>query len=98
MTQETDFGKLLLDAPMAPDADTVTLVGALERNADAKQFGLRLPDGRSIILDVDAVKSAKRIGGAIGQLLVNWNSTPSVFLRDCEMPPILPKLLQRTST
>jgi hypothetical protein len=60
MTQETEFATLLRDAPMAPDADTVTLVGALERNADAKQFGLRLPDGRSVTLDVDAVKSAKK--------------------------------------
>jgi hypothetical protein len=67
---EGDFRKLLSEAPMAPDADTVTVVGILARAPDAAQFVLTLPDGRSVALDVDAVKSAKAIAGAIGQSVV----------------------------
>jgi hypothetical protein len=69
-THESDFAKLLRDAPMARDADTVTIVGLLERTHDAARFMLRMPDGRSVLLDVDAVKSAKTIAGTIGQSLV----------------------------
>jgi hypothetical protein len=67
---EGDFRKLLSEAPMAPDADTVTVVGILARTPDAARFVLTLPDGRSVALDVDAVKSAKAIAGAIGQSVV----------------------------
>jgi hypothetical protein len=69
-TNESDFAKLLLDAPMARDADIVTVVGILERTHDTARFMLRMSDGRSVVLDVDAVKSAKTIAGAIGQSLV----------------------------
>jgi hypothetical protein len=68
--EENDFGKLLRDAPMASDADTVTVVGILARTPDAARFRLTLPDGRSEMLDVAAVKSAKTIAGAIGQSVV----------------------------
>jgi hypothetical protein len=67
---DSEFEKLLHEAPMAPDADTVTVIGALTRTADAARFNLTLADGRSVTLDVDAVKSAKAIAGAIGQSLV----------------------------
>jgi len=67
---ENDFAKLLQNAPMAPGADTVTVTGTLARTADAAQFQLSLPDGRSVTLKVDAVKSAKTVAGAVGQALV----------------------------
>src|SRR5580704_16146955 len=67
---DSEFEKLLHDAPMAPDADTISVVGTLTRTHDAARFNLTLADGRSITLDVDAVKSAKPIAGAIGQSLV----------------------------
>jgi hypothetical protein len=67
---DSEFEKLLCDAPMAPDADTVTVVGTLTRTPDAARFNLTLADGRTVTLDVDAVKSAKAIAGAIGQSLV----------------------------
>ena len=67
---ESDFQKLLSEAPMAPASETVTVVGALARSADAAHFNLTLPNGRSVTLDVDAVKSAKAIAGAVGQTLV----------------------------
>lgn len=68
--EEHDFATLLHDAPMAPDADTVTVVGTLARTHDAAHFMLTLPDGRSVTLEVNAVKSAKTIAGAIGQSVV----------------------------
>ncbi len=67
---ESEFQKMLGEAPMAPNADTVTVVGMLGRTADAARFALTLPDGRTETLDVDAVKSAKAIAGAIGQSVV----------------------------
>ena len=67
---ESDFQKLLSEAPMAHASDTVTVVGALSRAADAAHFNLALPNGRTVTLDVDAVKSAKAIAGAVGQSLV----------------------------
>jgi hypothetical protein len=67
---DSEFEELLRDAPMAPDADTVTVVGTLTRTPDAARFNLTLADGRTVTLDVDAVKSAKAIAGAIGQSLV----------------------------
>jgi hypothetical protein len=66
----TDFAKLLQDAPMAPDANTVTLVGLLARTHDPEHFILTLTDGRSLKLGVNAVKAAKSLAGAIGQTVV----------------------------
>jgi hypothetical protein len=67
---ESDFKKLLSEAPMSPNQDTITVVGMLARTPDAAHFMLRLPDGRSFTLDVDAVKSANAMAGAIGQSIV----------------------------
>jgi hypothetical protein len=67
---ESDFQKLLSEAPMAPDADTITVVGILARSPDTDRFILTLANGRTETLDVDAVKSAKIISGAIGQSVV----------------------------
>jgi hypothetical protein len=68
--EESEFQKLLSEAPMASSADTITVVGALSRTADPLHFMLTLPDGRSEALEVAAVKSAKKIAGAVGQALV----------------------------
>jgi hypothetical protein len=68
--EENDFSKLLRDAAMAPDADTVTVVGTLARTHDTGKFVLTLPGGQAETLDVAAVKSAKTIAGAIGQPVV----------------------------
>jgi hypothetical protein len=68
--EESEFQKLLSEAPAASSADTVTVMGALSRTADAARFVLTLPDGRSETLEVAAVKSAKKIAGAVGQSLV----------------------------
>ncbi len=68
--EESEFQKLLNEAPAAPNTDTVTVMGALSRAADPERFVLTLPDGRSLTLEVAAVKSAKKIAGAVGQSLV----------------------------
>jgi hypothetical protein len=68
--EENEFQKLLSEAPAAPSADTVTVIGALSRTADPARFVLTLPNGQSETLEVAAVKSAKKIAGAIGQSLV----------------------------
>jgi hypothetical protein len=69
-TDNDDFLTLLRDAPMAPNVDTVRVVGVLGRTHDAKHFVLTLPNGRSQTLPVDAVKSARKMAGAIGQSVV----------------------------
>jgi len=67
---ESEFQKLLSEAPMAPNADTVTVVGMLSRTADPSRFVLTLPEGRTVTLEVDMVKSAKTVAGVVGQSLV----------------------------
>jgi hypothetical protein len=62
------FKELLSEAPLA--ADTVTVVGALARTHEPDKFVLALADGHSVTLETKAVKSFTRLGGAIGQLLV----------------------------
>jgi hypothetical protein len=68
--EESEFQKMLSEAPAAPDPDTLTLIGFLGRTADPARFVLTLPDGRSETLDVAAVKSAKKMASAIGQSVV----------------------------
>jgi hypothetical protein len=68
--EESEFQKLLSEAPAAPDPDTLTLIGFLGRITDPARFVLTLPDGRSETLEVAAVKSAKKMASAIGQSVV----------------------------
>jgi hypothetical protein len=65
---ESEFAKLLRDAPMA--SDTITVTGILARTHDPEHFILTLPDGRSVTLPVRTVKSARALAGAIGQQVV----------------------------
>jgi hypothetical protein len=68
--EESEFQKLLSEAPLAPSSDTLTVVGALSRSADPTHFVLTLLNGQSETLEVAVVKSARKIAGAIGQPLV----------------------------
>jgi hypothetical protein len=68
--QEGDFAELLQAAPLVADPDTVSLVGILARSSNPAHFVLTLADGHSVTLEVDAVKSAKALAGAIGQSIV----------------------------
>jgi hypothetical protein len=88
--EESEFQKLLSEAPAAPSSDTVTVTGALSRTADSAHFVLTLPDGRSVTLEVAAVKSAKRIAGAIGQVLVELELDAKRLpekVEDLKLPP-----------
>jgi len=68
--EESNFAKLLREAPMANNADTVTLVGILARTSDPDTFQLTLADGSTETLPVAAVKSAEALAGTIGQTAV----------------------------
>ena len=68
--EQNEFRKLLSEAPAAPDADTVTVVGTLARTTDAERFLLTLSNGRTETLNVAAVISSRRIAGVVGQALV----------------------------
>ena len=67
---EISFEKLLSDAPAATDADSLTVVGVLARTADPARFSLTLPNGQAQILNVNAVKSSRKLAGAVGQFIV----------------------------
>jgi hypothetical protein len=67
---QNEFRKLLSEAPAAPETDTLTVVGALARIADAERFLLTPPNGRAETLNVAAVISSRRIAGMVGQALV----------------------------
>ena len=68
--EENDFANLLRDAPLAADADTLSVAGILARSPDPARFVLTLADGQSVTLEVEAVKSAKVLAGTIGQSIV----------------------------
>jgi hypothetical protein len=69
-TQDSSFDQLLSRAPAAPNADIVTVVGALARSTQEGKFVLTVPDGRSLTFDVAAVKQYRVVAESLGQLLV----------------------------
>jgi len=68
--EKQSFQELLGEAPLAKGEDTVSLVGALQRSQQSGKFVLALGAGRSLTLDIDAVKAHRVLGGAVGQTLV----------------------------
>lgn len=68
--EKRSFSELLGEAPLAAQEDTVSLVGALERSHQKGKFVLALGPGRSVTLDVEAVKGHQVLGGGVGQILV----------------------------
>jgi hypothetical protein len=68
--EEGSFEELLSEAPLAPKLDTITVVGALSRSREPEKFVLTLANGHSLTLERKAVKSFTRLGGAVGQVLV----------------------------
>ena len=84
-----DFRRLLNEAAMA-DADTVTVTGILGKTADPDRFVLMLPNGRSETLEVGAVKSARKIGNAIGQALVELQLDAKRTPESLQRPELAP--------
>jgi hypothetical protein len=67
-TDRKPFRELVGEAPMA--TETVSLVGMLSRSREDEKFILTLGDGRSLALEIDAVKDYAVLGGTIGQVVV----------------------------
>lgn len=67
---QRSFRELVSEAPISARADTLRLVGALSRSHEAGKFVLTLADGRSVTLNIDAVKEHRVLGDAAGQQLV----------------------------
>jgi hypothetical protein len=82
MKDQKQFEELLGEAPLAADADTITLVGALARTKDPGKFVLILANGESVTLETKALKSFKRLGGAIGQVLIEAELDPKLVPKD----------------
>jgi hypothetical protein len=66
--EKKSFRELLGDAPAA--SDTISLVGTLSRSHEAGKFVITLADGRSMALNIDAVKEHTVLAGSVGQILV----------------------------
>jgi hypothetical protein len=78
------FSELLKEAPLASDTETVTAFGALARTPDSGKFVLIMANG-SVTLEVDAVKSFRRVGAAIGQILVELQLDAKKLPRELEI-------------
>src|SRR6516164_9426664 len=65
--EKKSFSELLSAAPLAAGEDTITLAGALERSHEPDKFVLVLGGGRSVTLEIDAVKDYRVLGGVVGQ-------------------------------
>ncbi|MBV9539414.1 MAG: hypothetical protein JOY70_10815 [Acidisphaera sp.] len=65
-----DFARTLRDAPMAPNQDTVTVIGTVARTANEDEFVLTVAGGQTFTIPVDAVKSSRTMAGAVGQSVV----------------------------
>jgi hypothetical protein len=68
--EQESFETLVNEAPLAPTAGTVSLVGALARSAEAGKFVLTLEDGRAVVLETAAVKGYVVLGTSVGQTIV----------------------------
>jgi hypothetical protein len=68
--EQESFETLVNEAPLAPTAGTVSLVGTLARSAEAGQFVLTLQDGRAVTLETAAVEGYAVLGASFGQRIV----------------------------
>ena len=68
--EKKSFSEFVSAAPLAAAEDTINLVGAVERSHQPNKFVLVLGSGRSVTLEIDAVKDYRVLGGLVGQLLV----------------------------
>ena len=68
--ERQSFEELLCSAPLAANEDSVMLTGVVERSRHPNKFVLVLENGRSLVLDVSAVKDFRVLAGMIGQKLV----------------------------
>jgi hypothetical protein len=67
---EESFEKLVGEAPEAPVAGTISLVGTLARSGEAGLFVLTLQDGSAVTLETASVEGYAVLGAAFGQRIV----------------------------
>jgi hypothetical protein len=95
-TEEKSFADLVKEGPAQPAMGTISLIGTLAQSSEAGKFVLILQDGRSVTLEIAAVKGHAVLGASVGQAIVRvdidagkiptisapWdNSTPLPWLR-----------------
>ena len=68
--QEKSFEALVREAPEAPAAGTISLVGTLARSGETGQFVLTLEDGSAVTLETAAVRGYAVLGASFGQTIV----------------------------
>ena len=69
-SDKRSFDDLLKEAPKAPSADTVSLVGTLAQSHEKGKFVLTMSGGEAVTLDVSAVKGHEVLGSSVGQTVV----------------------------
>jgi hypothetical protein len=82
--EEESFETLVKEAPLAPAAGTVSLVGTLARSAEAGKFVLTLQDGRTVTLETAAVKGYMVLGTSVGQTIVRIDVDPDKVRLEAE--------------
>jgi hypothetical protein len=68
--EQKSFEDLVKEAPAAPAAGTVSLVGTLAQSSEAGKFVLTLQDGSPVTLETAAVKAHTVLGTSVGQTIV----------------------------
>lgn len=68
--KDKSFEELVNEAPAAPAAGTVSLVGALAQSSEPGKFVLALQDGSTVTLETAAVKGHEVLGTSVGQTIV----------------------------
>jgi hypothetical protein len=68
--QPKSFEDLVNEAPLAPAAGTVSLIGTLARSSEAGKFVLTILGGSAVTLDTAAVKSHAVLGTSAGHTIV----------------------------
>jgi hypothetical protein len=69
-TEQKPFETLLNEAPPAPAAKTVSLVGTLAQSSEEGKFVLIMQDGSAVTLETAAVKGHTVLGSSLGQTIV----------------------------
>jgi hypothetical protein len=68
--KDKSFEELVKEAPAAPAAGTVSLVGTLAQSSEAGKFVLTLQDGSTVTLETAAVEGHEVLGTSVGQTIV----------------------------
>src|SRR5271166_3497414 len=69
-SKDKSFEELVKEAPAAPAAGTVSLVGTLAQSGEAGKFVLTLQDGSALTLETAAVKGHEVLGTSVGHTIV----------------------------